>query len=58
MSTCARWSLTLEPDGHLAIGGHGEIVDWLVEMRRLDRRWMLDVVLERGEFGDAELGAS
>jgi aminoglycoside phosphotransferase family enzyme len=44
-------ALTLEPDGHLAIGGHGEIVDWLVEMRRLDRRWMLDVVLERCEFG-------
>ena len=49
-------ALTLEPGGHLAIDGHGETVDWLVEMRRLDRRWMLDVVLERGEFGDAELG--
>jgi aminoglycoside phosphotransferase family enzyme len=49
-------ALTLESDGRLAIGGHGEIVDWLVEMRRLNRRWMLDVVLERGECGDAELG--
>jgi aminoglycoside phosphotransferase family enzyme len=48
-------ALTLEPDGHLAIGGHGETVDWLVEMRRLDRRWMLDLALERGEVGDAEL---
>jgi aminoglycoside phosphotransferase family enzyme len=31
-------------------------VDWLVEMRRLDRRWMLDVALERGEVGDTEFG--
>ncbi len=49
-------ALTLETDGCLAIGGAGETVDWLVEMRRLDRRWMLDVALERGEVGDSELG--
>ncbi len=36
-------------DGRLAPGGPGEIVDWLVEMRRLDRRWFLDAALERGE---------
>jgi len=39
--------LTLRADGRLAIGGAGEIVDWLVEMRRLDRRRMLDVRLAR-----------
>jgi aminoglycoside phosphotransferase family enzyme len=30
-------------------GGTGEVVDWLVEMRRLDRRRFLDAALERGE---------
>jgi uncharacterized protein len=39
--------LTLRPDGRFAIGGAGELVDWLVEMRRLDRRRMLDVRLAR-----------
>ena len=34
--------------GSLAIGGSGEIVDWLVEMRRLDRSRMLDVMLAQG----------
>ena len=35
-------SLTLEPDGRLAIAGRGEVVDWLVEMRRLPDELMLD----------------
>jgi len=37
--------LTREPDGSFAIDGKGEVVDWLVEMRRLDRGRMLDVLL-------------
>jgi aminoglycoside phosphotransferase family enzyme len=41
--------LTLRQDGRMAPGGAGEVVDWLVEMRRLDRRWFLDAALERGE---------
>jgi aminoglycoside phosphotransferase family enzyme len=41
--------LTLDSAGRLALGGAGEIVDWVVEMRRLDRHWMLDAALERGE---------
>jgi len=40
--------LTREPDGTFAIDGKGEIVDWLVEMRRLDRGRMLDVLLAQG----------
>ncbi|NJD30550.1 MAG: hypothetical protein FIB04_01525 [Gammaproteobacteria bacterium] len=48
--------LVLHPDGGLSLGGDGEIVDWLVEMRRLDRRWMLDAALERGEVGARVLG--
>jgi aminoglycoside phosphotransferase family enzyme len=41
--------LVADPAGRLSIGGVGETVDWLVEMRRLDRRWMLDAALERGD---------
>jgi len=47
--------LTRAPGGRLAIDGQGEVVDWLVEMRRLDRTRMLDVVLARGEVTDADL---
>jgi aminoglycoside phosphotransferase family enzyme len=41
-------ALTHEGAGRLAIGGTGETVDWLVEMRRLDRARMLDALLARG----------
>lgn len=41
--------LTAAPTGELAIDGRGEIVDWLVCMRRLDRRHLLDARLLRGE---------
>lgn len=34
--------LTLAPSGDLTIGGAGEIVDWLVEMKRLPAALMLD----------------
>jgi aminoglycoside phosphotransferase family enzyme len=47
--------LTLESDGRLALGGNGVVVDWLVEMRRLDRKRMLDVVLAAGGATDADL---
>jgi uncharacterized protein len=36
-------------DGRIVPGGRGDVVDWLVEMRRLDRRWFLDAALERGD---------
>jgi aminoglycoside phosphotransferase family enzyme len=41
--------LVRRPDGHILPGGPGETVDWLVEMRRVDRRWFLDAALERGD---------
>ena len=41
-------ALTHEGSGRLTIGGTGETVDWLVEMRRLDRGRMLDALLARG----------
>ena len=49
--------LTLEPDGRLALGGSGVVVDWLVEMRRLDRKRMLDVALAAGEATEDDLHA-
>lgn len=44
------WPLLREPDGTYRLGadGAGEIVDWLVEMRRLPAERMLDAMIERG----------
>jgi len=47
--------LTLDAEGRFAIGGEGEVVDWLVEMRRLDRDRMLDVRLARNEVAASDL---
>jgi aminoglycoside phosphotransferase family enzyme len=38
-------ALTLSPAGRLAIGGDGAVVDWLVEMKSLPERRMLDAML-------------
>jgi aminoglycoside phosphotransferase family enzyme len=43
--------LVLRKNGQFAIGGAGEIVDWLVCMRRLDRSRLLDVQMARGPVG-------
>lgn len=40
--------LTLADSGRLAIDGQGEIVDWLVCMRRLDRARLLEAQLAKG----------
>jgi aminoglycoside phosphotransferase family enzyme len=37
--------LTRRANGSLALDGRGEIVDWLVWMRRLPQEWMLDRLL-------------
>jgi aminoglycoside phosphotransferase family enzyme len=42
--------LVAAPDGRFLLGGEGEAVDWLVKMRRLPRRLMLD-----GAIGDASV---
>ncbi len=47
--------LVRRADGRIVPGGAGEIVDWLVEMRRLDRRWFLDAALERGDVSASML---
>lgn len=46
--------LTIETKGRLAVAGRGEVVDWLVEMRRLPEHLMLDQAIlkkriERGQ---------
>lgn len=48
-------ALTVDDTGRLAIGGRGEVVDWLVCMRRLDRTLLLDAQLQRTECDDALL---
>ena len=41
--------LVLSRSGRVTLDEAGEIVDWLVEMRRVDRDRMLDAALQRGE---------
>jgi uncharacterized protein len=48
--------LTLE-NGRLSLGGRGVVVDWLVEMRRLPRDRMLDVLIAENEVDKASLEA-
>ncbi len=47
--------LTRDRLGRFAIDGAGDIVDWLVEMRRVDRTRMLDVALARGSVRGEDL---
>lgn len=47
--------LTRTADGRFAIDGEGSVVDWLVEMRRLDRHRMLDEMLASGRATPADL---
>jgi uncharacterized protein len=42
--------VTRQPDGRLVIGGAGQVVDWLVVMRRFDDELLLDRVAERGHL--------
>ena len=39
-----------EPGGTFRLGGHGEVVDWLVEMRRLPTELTLDVLARQGKL--------
>lgn len=47
--------LTLNADGHLELGGNGEVVDWLVRMRRLPGKFMLDYVLRHGHASTRDM---
>jgi uncharacterized protein len=51
--------LACDANGFLSLGGHGQIVDWLVKMRRLPAAQMLDRKLLHGDIDRlriAELG--
>lgn len=48
-------SLHLGPNGRMRLGGDGEIVEWLVQMRRLPQDRMLDERIRRGTLGDHEI---
>jgi aminoglycoside phosphotransferase family enzyme len=49
--------LSVDAAGQLRIDGDGEIVDWLVRMRRLPRERMLDHAIEQGTARVEELEA-
>lgn len=42
--------LARAPGGRLAVGGEGEVLDWLVAMRRLPARLMLDRTISEGRL--------
>jgi aminoglycoside phosphotransferase family enzyme/predicted kinase len=46
----AAVAVTREPDGRLALGGHGEPIEWLVEMSRFDDSLLLDRLAEAGRL--------
>jgi hypothetical protein len=45
--------ITRQLNGQLAIGGRGEAVEWVVEMRRFDDSKTLDNLAEAGQIDDA-----
>lgn len=48
-------ALTQSADHSLHVGGTGQLVDWLVKMRRLPRQDMLDARIERGRVVHADV---
>jgi aminoglycoside phosphotransferase family enzyme/predicted kinase len=49
--------LTRAPDGGLALGGRGEVVDWVVAMARFDEDTLFDRLAQRGALTDSLLDA-
>lgn len=47
--------LTMATDGNIQVQGDGEVIDWLVQMRRLPTDRMLDALIERGAVGEREI---
>lgn len=47
--------LSIDALGHLRLGRHGIVVDWLVKMLRLPRRDMLDYALRHGGAAPADI---
>jgi aminoglycoside phosphotransferase family enzyme/predicted kinase len=49
--------VTRQASGALALGGTGEVVEWLVEMRRFDETTTLDHLAEAGELPEPMIDA-
>jgi aminoglycoside phosphotransferase family enzyme len=49
--------ITREEDGRLSLDGKGQVVDWLVRMRRLPRERMLDRCIASGSVTPAQIEA-
>jgi hypothetical protein len=45
-------------DGHLRVGGSGEVVEWALEMVRLPERRMLKSLLDRGEIDNEQINST
>jgi aminoglycoside phosphotransferase family enzyme/predicted kinase len=52
-TTYLRLVPVAEKDGHLSLGGDGDIVEWLLEMRRFRDGALLAQVADRGELTEA-----
>ncbi len=50
-------TVTREADGRLALDGTGEVVDWLVRMRRLPAGRTLDALIASGSVSEAQVDA-
>lgn len=49
-------ALVLGADGHLQLGGEGDVIDWLVKMRRLPTQRMLDYAIRHGTANAQDIG--
>jgi aminoglycoside phosphotransferase family enzyme len=47
--------LTCDRSGHLALGGRGSVIDWLVRMVRLPTERMLDYAIAHGTLSEGDL---
>ncbi|HTN65632.1 MAG TPA: hypothetical protein VL051_05530 [Burkholderiaceae bacterium] len=48
-------ALTLDSPDHLQLGGRGVVIDWLVKMRRLPTRHMLDYAIQHGTTDEEDI---
>jgi len=49
-------ALVLGADGHLQLDGEGDVIDWLVKMRRLPTQRMLDYMIKHGTANAQDIG--
>lgn len=49
-------ALAIDDSGHLHLDGGANVVDWLVKMRRLPTRLMLDYAIRHGTANESDIG--